>query len=156
MKRVLILLAVCLLAFGCVASKRTLSLMGLWGGEFSLDSPTKTGIQPFKGFLRLFGNQKYQLHWENTAQNFDVTGTWKLEKKRITFQVVKIDYQLPSELDQQTLSLKVLPKDDIRTAFSHPFFLDLGDNDATLTGPSMDLGPLIGRQLFTKRKLDQG
>ena len=156
MKRILILLATCLLAIGCVASKRTLSLMGLWGGEFSLDAPSTTGIRPFKGFLRLFGNQKYQLHLENTAQNFDLTGTWKLTTKRITFQVGKIDYQFPSELDQQTLNLAVLPKDAIRTAFSRPFYLDLTDADKTLTGPSMDLGPLIGHQVFTKRKLDQG
>ena len=156
MKRILTLLAVCLLALGCVASKRTRTLMGLWSGGYVLDSPTTSGIQPFKGFLRLFGNQNYQLHLENTAQNFDVTGTWKLANNRLTFQVGKVDYQFPSELDQQTLNLKVLPKDGIRNAFSHPFWLDLGDKDATLTGPSMDLGPLIGRQVFTKRKLDQG
>jgi hypothetical protein len=150
-----VLLAVLLvLSAGC-KSQRELSLMGLWGGEFVLESPSTTGIKPFKGYLRMFGNEKYTLHLDNSSQNFDVTGKWKIADHRLNLEVADVAIHNPSELDQQTLNLKVIPATDIKTTFGREFFLKLGDGDTSLTGLSTSLGPLVGHERFTKRHLDQ-
>ncbi len=130
--------------------------MGLWSDKFEIESPGKADIPPFRGFLRLFGNQKYQLHLENTAQRFDVTGAWKVGTNGLTMDVARIQFQNPSELDQQTLKLTVIPVNDIQAAFGRSFILKLDPEEAAMTGLSIRMGPLVGHQVFVKRKLDQG
>src|SRR5258708_1814997 len=102
MKRPASLLCLTLLVLGGCKSERELHLMGLWSGNFVADGPTPPGIKTFKGYLRLFGNEKYTLHLDNSSQNFDVTGRWKIDKRRLDLTVTSINVQNPSELDQQT------------------------------------------------------
>lgn len=130
--------------------------MGLWSADFVVEKSSDPGIKPFKGFLRLFGNEKYQLHFENSVQSFEVSGKWHLGSSRLTMTVDKIDYQNPSELDQQTMSLKPIAVPDVRDAYGRQFFLKMTDGDTGLQGLAMRLGPLVGYQVFKKRHLDQG
>lgn len=154
----IIALLVVITARSSCSNKELLPYLGRWTGDFAVESirtgpNTATDLKrsTLHGFMQIYASHKgFKIHLEGEQESFDVSGTWRLQGKRLVIRTQDIKIDDGGGVDARDPNRKFILPDDFRAAYNRPILLDLIPTRHALEGLPMTVGELIGRHRFTK------
>ena len=141
---------------GCNPNKAAMPFFGKWIGAFTVtEMHGGTALdmkrESLKGYVQVYVNRRqYKMEMEGEQETIDITGTWSVDKNRITLTPKQIDIDDQGGADKRDPNKKFIPADIAQAAYSRPLLLQESPDKKSLTGLKTTIGILVGTHHFTK------